>query len=76
MKHQRPYRSALVLQKLYFDPKYFGNRLGILELVLVAMDYFSRCQKSAFNLKNNKCICQGNFFVYHITGSSYSRINF
>ena len=28
------------------------------------MDYFSRCQKSTFNLENNKCTCQANFFVY------------
>ena len=26
------------------------------------MDYFFGCQKSTFNLENNKCICQGNFF--------------
>ena len=29
------------------------------------MDCFFRCQKSTFNLENNKRICQGNFFVYH-----------
>ena len=29
------------------------------------MDYFFRCQKSTFNLENNKCICQGNIFAYH-----------
>ena len=42
-------------------PKILGNRLGILTSVLIAMDYFFRCQKSTFNLQNNKCICQGNF---------------
>ena len=35
------------------------------------MNYFLRCQESTFNFKNNKCICQGNCFVYHITGSTY-----
>ena len=38
------------------------------------MDYFFRCQKSTLNLENNKCICQGIFFVYHVTGSTYKRI--
>ena len=32
------------------------------------MDYFFICQKSTSNLENNKCICQGNIFVYHVTG--------
>ena len=36
------------------------------------MDYFFGCQKSTFNLENNKCICQGNLFAYHVTGSAYS----
>ena len=40
------------------------------------MDYFFRCQKSIFNLQNNKCICQGNFFVYHATGPIYYRLFF
>ena len=35
--------------------KILGNRLGILTLVLIAMNYFFRCQKSTFNLENNKC---------------------
>ena len=56
--------------------KILDNRLGILTLVLMAMDYFFRCQKSAFNLENSKCICQINFFVYHVTGSTYSTIIF
>ena len=45
-----------------------GNRLGILTSVLLAMVQFFRCQKSVFNLENNKLLCQGNFFVYHVTG--------
>ena len=40
------------------------------------MDYFFRCQKSTFNLENNKCICQGNCFVYHVSGSTFSGIIF
>ena len=36
------------------------------------MYYFFVCQKNTFNLKNNKCICQVNFFVYQITGSTFS----
>ena len=36
------------------------------------MYYFFGCQKSTFNLENNKCICQVNFFVYQITGSTFS----
>ena len=38
-----------------------------LTLVLIAMDYFFRRQKSTFNLENNKCIYEGNFFVYNAT---------
>ena len=53
-----------------------GNRLGILTSVLLAMVHFFRCQKSVFNLENNKLLCQGNFFIYHVTGSIYSRIIF
>ena len=37
-----------------------------LTLVLIAMDYFFRRQKSTFNLENNKCIYEGNF-VYNAT---------
>ena len=40
------------------------------------MDHFFRCQKSTFNLENNDCLCQGKFFVYHVTGSTYSGILF
>ena len=32
--------------------------------VLTAMKYFFRWQKNTFNLKNNKCICQENFFCW------------
>ena len=32
--------------------------------------------KSTFNLEKSMCICQGNFFVYHVTGSTYSKIIF
>ena len=34
--------------------------------------YFFRCQKSTFNLENNKCTCQRNFFGYHVPRSTYS----
>ena len=58
-------------------PKIFGSRVGILTSVLVAIDFFLGVRKVAtFNLENNKCICQGNFLVYHVTGSTYSRVNF
>ena len=40
------------------------------------MDYFFRSQTCTFNLENNKRICQGNFFAYHVTGSTYFRIIF
>ena len=40
------------------------ERLGILISVLIVMDYFFRCHKSASNLEKNKCIFQGNFFIY------------
>ena len=46
-------------------PKILGNRVNILTLVLNVMDNFFRSQKSTFNLENNKCICQGNLFIYH-----------
>ena len=36
------------------------------------MYFFFGCQKNTFNLENNKCICQVNFFVYQITGSTFS----
>ena len=57
-------------------PKILDNRLGILTSVLIAMDYFFWNQKCTFNLENNKCISQRNFFVYHVTGSTYSSIIF
>ena len=44
----------------------FVNRIGILTSDLIAMDYLCRCQKRTFNLEIDKCICQGNFFVYLI----------
>ena len=40
------------------------------------MDYIFECQKSAFVLENNKCICLGNGIAYHLTASTYSSINF
>ena len=36
------------------------------------MDYFFGCQKSIFNLENNKGTCQGSFFAYHVTEFTYS----
>ena len=38
----------------------------------MAMDYFFGYQENTFNLENNKCICQVNFFIYQITGSTFS----
>ena len=38
------------------------------------MDYLFRCLKRTLNLENNKCLYQGNFFVYHVTESAYSKI--
>ena len=38
-----------------------GNRLGILLLILIEIDFFFRCQKSICNPENNKCACQENF---------------
>ena len=76
MKHHRPYASCISLAEVVLSSKILGNRVGILTSVLIAMDYFFRFQKSTFNLENNKCICQGNFFVYHVTGSTYSGIIF
>ena len=35
-----------------------------------------KCQKSNFNLENNKCICQENLFIYQVTRSTYSIIIF
>ena len=43
-------------------PKILCNKVGVLTSVFKATDYFFGCQKSTFNLENNKCICQGNFF--------------
>ena len=40
------------------------------------MDYFLRYRKNTFNLENIKGICQGDVFVYYVTGSPYSRITF
>ena len=47
-------------------------KVGILTTVFIAMDYFFGCQKSIFNLENNKGICQGSFFAYHVTEFTYS----
>ena len=58
-------------------PKILGSRLCILTSVLIAIDYFFRCQRSTVNLENKKYICQGMFFCLPlITGSTYSRIIF
>ena len=62
MKHQLPYRSALVLQTSSFDPKCLT--IGILASVLIAMDYFFGCQKSTFNLENKQIHMSRNFFLF------------
>ena len=69
MKHQP-------LVDVVLRPQTLSNRVGILTSVLTAMYCFFRCQKSTCNLENNECISQGNIFVYHVTGSTYSRIIF
>ena len=43
---------------------------------MIVMDYFFRCQKSSFNVENNKCLCQRNSFLYRVTGSTCSRVIF
>ena len=60
--------------KIFLVTRISGNKSVFFSFVL--MDYFFRCQKITFNLENKKHICQGNFFVYHKTGSTYSRIIF
>ena len=55
-------------------PKILANRLRILMSILILVSYFFKCKKSNFNLESSKCICQGNFVVYHVTGFNYSRI--
>ena len=66
-------RTGLVGVVLWL--KIIGNRLGILTSVLIANDYFSRCQKSTFNLENNTRMSM-KLFVYHVTVSTYSGIIF
>ena len=66
MKHKLPCRSALVLQKSWLWPKILGNRLGVLTSVFIAIDYFFRCHKSTFNLKNHKCIFKDFFLLLRI----------
>ena len=77
MKHQLPYRQICIgFVDVVLSPRIFGNRVGILTSVFTAMGYFFRGEKSTFNLKNNICICQRSFSVYHVTGSTYFRIIF
>ena len=71
MKHRRLYICIGPVSDLLW-PKTFGNRPGIFTSVLIAMEYFVRRQKSTFDLENEKCICQGNFFVSHVIRSTYS----
>ena len=49
--------------------KILGNRAGILASVLIVINCFFRCQKSTSNLEMANA-CYGNFFVYHVTGST------
>ena len=46
----------------YRSSNYMSPTVGILTSVMIAMDYFFRCQKSTVNLENNKRLCQGIFF--------------
>ena len=75
MKYQRPC-ICITLAEVVLWPKILGNRVCILTFVYKAMDYFFRRQKSASNLENNKCMCQRDLFVCHLTGFTHSGIFF
>ena len=68
--------ADVVLWPIKAKKTYFDNKEGIFTSVLIVIDYFFGYQRSTFNLENNKCICQGSFFVYNVTGSTYSRFFF
>ena len=66
MKHQRPC-ICITLVEVVLWPKVLGNRVFILTSVFIAMS--EKCFQY-------KCMCQRDFFVYHITGSTHSGIIF
>ena len=70
MKHQPPYRYGLVNVAIW--PKIFGNKVAILNSVLIIMDYFFGCQKSTLDLENEQMLMSRIFFAYHVTGTIYS----
>ena len=49
------------LVDLVLQHKILGNRVCILTSVVIAMDYFFKCQKSTLNFENNISTCQGIF---------------
>ena len=70
MKHQSPYRYGVVNVAIW--PKIFGNKVAILNSVLIIMDYFFGCQKSTLDLENEQMLMSRIFFAYHATGTIYS----
>ena len=70
MKHQSPYRYGVVNVAIW--PKIFGNKVAILNSVLIIMDYFFGCQKSTFDLENEQMLMSRIFFAYHVTETIYS----
>ena len=70
MKHEPPYRYGLVNVAIW--PKIFGNKVAILNSVLIIMDYFFGCQKSTFGLENEQMLMSRIFFAYHVTETIYS----
>ena len=76
MKHQLHIDLHWSCRHRTLTKKYLAIDYLLFTPVLIAMNYFFRCQKSASNLENNKCICQVNVSIYHVTGSTYSRIIF
>ena len=54
LKQSNETPTSIGLVDVVLSAKMFGNRLSILTTVLIVIDYFFRCQKSTFNLENNK----------------------
>ena len=73
MKHERPFRAELVLQMLYFDPKYLAIEQDF-DFGFDRDGLFFQMSENPFNVENNKCIYERYFILYHVTGSTYSRI--
>ena len=64
------------LADVAIQPKIFGNKLVILTKILILRDYFLICQRSTFNLENNKSLCEGYFPIQLVTESTCSKIIF